>query len=109
MGIEDAIAAAVAAQLQPLRAELARLVAELGDLRRSLPPTLAAVADAAERLGVSQSTIRRLVRTGEIPVVRVGRSVRVDLAALRPLTAAEVTERAHEARKPHPPRGIDRS
>jgi excisionase family DNA binding protein len=49
----------------------------LRDLGTSEP--LATVSDAARRLGLSPRTIRRRIKGGEIPCVRVGRSVRVDL------------------------------
>ena len=41
------------------------------------------VPEAARELGVSTRTLRRRIKAGEMPVVRVGRAVRVDLAELR--------------------------
>lgn len=41
------------------------------------------VPEAARTLGVSARTVRRGIKAGSIPVVRVGRSVRVDLAEYR--------------------------
>lgn len=41
------------------------------------------VTEAARILGVSARTLRRRIKAGEMPVVRVGRAVRVDLAELR--------------------------
>lgn len=40
------------------------------------------IADAAARLAVSPSTVRRLLATGVLPYVRVLRSVRIPEAAL---------------------------
>jgi excisionase family DNA binding protein len=42
------------------------------------------VADAARTLGVSERTIRRRAKANEIPSIRVGRAVRVCVAALTP-------------------------
>ena len=46
---------------------------------------LLAVADGAEALAVSERTVRRMIASGEVPIVRLGRSVRIrqiDLDAL---------------------------
>jgi excisionase family DNA binding protein len=45
-------------------------------------PKLVTVAEAANRLGVSEVTIRRHVRSGRLPYKRLGRSIRVDLSRL---------------------------
>ncbi len=45
-------------------------------------PDVLNVSRCAEVLGVSAQTIRRLVASGELPSIRVGRSVRVTKAAL---------------------------
>jgi excisionase family DNA binding protein len=45
--------------------------------RRLLP-----IEEAADRLGVSPYTVRRLVWSGRLPHVRIGRLVRVDSADL---------------------------
>lgn len=47
-----------------------------------VPRLLLRVEEAAEALGVSRTTLYVLLRAGEIPVVRIGRSVRVPLTAL---------------------------
>lgn len=44
---------------------------------------LLGVNEVAQQLGVSRSSAYKLVLAGEIPVVRLGRSVRVPVAALR--------------------------
>jgi excisionase family DNA binding protein len=44
---------------------------------------LVPVPDAAGRLGVSRATVYSLMGAGELPYVKVGRSRRVSLAALR--------------------------
>ena len=47
-----------------------------------MPAVLLTYQDAAARLAVSVSTVRRLVAAGSLPCVRVGASVRVQEAAL---------------------------
>jgi len=41
------------------------------------------VADAARYLSVSTRTIRRLIQKGDIPIVRIGGSVRIARATLQ--------------------------
>ena len=46
---------------------------------------LLSVHDVAQALAVSERTVRRLIASGEFPIVRIGRSVRIrrlDLEAL---------------------------
>jgi excisionase family DNA binding protein len=103
------------ATAQPLpesaASELRRLTEEVrAGLRRLAPPMLATLPEAAEHLGVSLSTLRRRIKDGSIPARRIGRALRVDLAALRPLTTAEVARMAREARNGSlPSQGMDRS
>lgn len=40
-------------------------------------PTLLTVSEVADMLGVSTMTVYRLVASGEIPAVRIGRCVRI--------------------------------
>lgn len=49
-----------------------------------MTPRLLTLDDAANLLGVSRSTVERLIRAGRLPVVRIGRLVRIDEADLRP-------------------------
>lgn len=72
--------------LETLRA----LVSEVRDLRRSIPSQLVNVPTAAKQLGVSEKTIRRKIRSGEIPSRRIGRAVRVDLTKLRAFEPSEI-------------------
>jgi excisionase family DNA binding protein len=96
--IEDAIRAAVAEEVAPLRADLARVEEKLAAVARAAPLTLVDVPEAARRLGLSESTIRRRVRDRTLPVRRVGRSVRIDLSTLRPASEEEVDAAARIAR-----------
>jgi excisionase family DNA binding protein len=68
------------------RGTFAALHAEVTALRvlvqQLAGPKLVTVAEAASRLGVSEVTIRRHVRSGRLPHKRFGRSIRVDLSRL---------------------------
>lgn len=86
---------AVRAELGP---ELDRLCAEVETLRGALPPLLVPVDVAGERLGVSARTVTRRIRSGEIPVKRIGRRVLVDLGGLRGLDGGSVAALARAAR-----------
>jgi len=97
--VEDVIAAAVAAKVVPLVDEVRRLVDVVTELRRILPSPLVTIEQAAEATGLSVSTIRRGIKAGTIPARKIGRSVRVDLAALKPLTTDEVAGAARAARR----------
>lgn len=81
-----------------LRRDVAHLVAAVERVEKRLPSPLASVQQAAAMLGCSVPTIRRKVKAGEIPSVRVGRAVRVDLSKLRALTGAGVRDLARRAR-----------
>ena len=56
------------------------------DLQRTvgpIPRLLLRPSEAAESLGISERSLWSLTEDGTIPAVRLGRSVRYDLAALR--------------------------
>lgn len=53
---------------------------------------LLTVAEVADMLRVSTMTVYRLIRTGEIPAVRVGRNYRVRRADLEQYLAEQVVE-----------------
>jgi excisionase family DNA binding protein len=55
---------------------------------------LLSLADLERILGVSEPTVARLVRRGEIPVVAVGRRRLVEPAAVRRFIAARTRTRA---------------
>jgi len=51
-------------------------------------PRFLTIFEAAAILRVSKQTVYRLVRAGDIEAVRVGRSFRIPVHAVRPRTAA---------------------
>jgi excisionase family DNA binding protein len=67
-----------------VRAEVRAALEDL-EARRELDPL--PIPEAARKLGVSVSTLRRRISAGEVPVVRLGRTVRVDMAAVKPAEA----------------------
>ncbi len=61
---------------------------------------LVTIDDVAEMLQVSVATVRRLVRSGKIPAVRVGRCLRFDpdevMVALRRSSTSGLSREAQE-------------
>ena len=53
------------------------------------PRPLLTAAEVAKDLNVSLRTVRRLIKDGKLPIVHVGRSVRIRPAALDQLIDAE--------------------
>ena len=88
------------ARVSALEAQVTALTEAVEGLRRAVPGSFVPVPEAARILGVSLSTMRRRIRVGEVPVKRIGRSVRVDLGALRPPADADVARLADAARRP---------
>ena len=99
MTIDAAIAAVVAEAVAPLVSEIRELRATVEALRAASPPKLVTVGEMV-RLGFgSPASVRRRIADGTYPCVRHGRSVRVDLAALKPTDPATVAALAAEARR----------
>ena len=86
MGLDETLAAIaeLPAEVRALRREVAELRAEVAAMRASLPARspLKSATEAARHQGVSISTMRRWIRDGRVPTVRVGRVVRVDTSKL---------------------------
>ena len=80
-----------------LQGQVETLTAAVRTLARQIPAPLVSVHEAAERLGVSVNTIRRRVKSGEIPCTRIGKVVRIDLSKVRVLDEGEVEEMAQRA------------
>jgi excisionase family DNA binding protein len=64
---------------------VAQRVAELlasGEAAMKMPSGLITVRVAARLLGVSERTVRRRVAAGDLPAVRIGRALRIDLSGV---------------------------
>jgi excisionase family DNA binding protein len=100
----DALAAALVAvtdlplAMASLERRVVALSAEIQRMRSRLPTPVVPVRQAAEVLGCSVPTVRRRIRLGEIPAVRVGRAVRVDLSKIRSFDHEEITALTERAR-----------
>lgn len=72
--------------------------AKLESIRAALPPHHLTVSEAASALKVSIPTMRRWVRRGEVPTLKIGHTVRVDLSRLHGTDATTIAQRANAAR-----------
>ncbi len=99
MTVEAAIAEAVAVAVAPLVAEIRALRTAVEALRAASPSRLVTVGELV-RLGYgSPASIRRRIANGTYPCIRHGRSLRVDLAALKPIDPVTVAALADAARR----------
>ena len=74
-----------------VREELARALRELPAANNR---PCATITEAAEQLSVSTRTIRRRIKSGELPTIGSGRSVRVDMRAFAQRSELEPIARA---------------
>jgi excisionase family DNA binding protein len=56
------------------------------------PSLLLRVDEAADRLGLARSTVYQLLADGTLPVVHIGRAVRVPVAGLDAWVAAQTVD-----------------
>lgn len=84
---------ALEALLLEVRDRLARI-----EERMAPEPTCLRYADAAQRLGVSLTTLKRMVVAGEVRTVRVGRVSMVPLAEIHRVSTPESERPRIEAR-----------
>ena len=80
-----------------LKGQVETLTAVVRTRARQIPAPVVSVHEAAERLGVSVNTVRRRVKSGEIPCTRIGKVLRIDLSKVRVLDQEEVEEMAQRA------------
>ncbi len=73
---------------------------KLDAVLRALPPSLVSVQQSAVTLGISVPTVRRWVKSGRVPSLRIGRSIRVDLSRFDVAGADETRALASSARVP---------
>ncbi len=81
-----------------LTGEVRKLTATVEAMRQQLPPMMVTTDVAADVLNVSVSTIRRMIKAGDLPYRRIGRSVRVDLSRVGGLDSDDISRLAREAR-----------
>ena len=84
--------------VRALTTKLERLGAQMDAIEARLPPLLVSINEAAAALGVSVSTVKRLIQARELPVTRIGRRVRIDIGSARAFTADQIAEMAAKAR-----------
>jgi excisionase family DNA binding protein len=77
---------------------LTELAAKVEALRAASPPLLVTVQEAATMCRVSSQTMRRWVATGQVPSMRRGRLVRVDMTRVRGVDAEDIALMAREVR-----------
>jgi excisionase family DNA binding protein len=99
MTLDAALAAVVAEAVAPLAEKIERLTAIVDALRDVSPPMLVSVQEFCRRAGISPATAWRMIASKELPVQRIGRSVRINLAALRPIDPGEIARLSMEARQ----------
>ena len=58
-------------------------------LARAAPAHLLTASEVADRLNISLRTVRRLIKNGMLPIVRIGRLVRIRPEALAALIGKE--------------------
>jgi excisionase family DNA binding protein len=95
MTLDESLREAVAAATEPLAREI-RMLRERLD--KSLPTQFGSMDDAAAILGCCRSTVKALIKRGEILPKRVGKRVLIDLVALKPPTQDEVDHEVWKAR-----------
>ncbi len=74
---------AIPASLEALKTEVVELRRQITVLQAVQPLAIVSVPEAAERLGVTQPTVRKMLRDGRLKSVRVGNRVRVDLSTVQ--------------------------
>lgn len=101
MSIEETIRSAVrdAVDEHHRREVLPLLQAMQRQLTHAVPQRQGTVEQAAEVLGKHPDTIRELCREGRLPAQRVGRTWRINLAELQPVSEAEVVAAVRKARR----------
>jgi len=77
---------------------MTELTAKVEALRAASPPLLLRVSEAAAIFKVSVATMRRWVKRGQVPVVKVENTLRVDLSRVRGVEADDIARMAREAR-----------
>ena len=88
----------IPARLIALEQRVSECTTKLDSLMAALPPKLVTITEAAAACEVSVPSMRRWVKRGDVPSLKVGHTVRVDLSRLRGKDASAVAMMAAEAR-----------
>lgn len=73
----------IPASIEALKQEIADLKRQISVLQAVQPLAIVTVPEAAERLNVTQRTVRRMLKEGRLKSVRIGNRVRVDLSTVQ--------------------------
>ena len=61
----------------------------MGIMNFSSKPNLYTIAEVADLMRVSKMTVYRMVHSGDLPAIRVGKSYRVPVSAIQQILAME--------------------
>jgi excisionase family DNA binding protein len=91
MTVDQALKDAVAEAVAPLAREVRQLRERLESV---VPPQFVSIDEAAHRLGVSRTTVKEMLRRGDLAAkqARPGCRVLIDVAQLRPPADEDATE-----------------
>ena len=90
----------VPARLAAMERSVANTTDKLESLRAALPPALVTITEAATAFKVSIPTMRRWVKRGEVPTVKIGTTVRVDMSRLHGTDREDIAEKVAKLRTP---------
>jgi excisionase family DNA binding protein len=102
----ESIAAIIAAfsempvRMASMERALTELTAKVEALRAASPPLLVHVTEAASIFKVSVPTMRRWVKRGQVPVVKVANTVCVDLSQVQGISAENIDRMAARSSPP---------
>ena len=97
---DELTAACARALAQHRDPRLDELLERVAAIENRLPPLLFPISDAARQMKVSVATIKRRVRDGSLPTLKVGSRTLVDLSRLRGVDGDEVARLAVIAAAP---------
>lgn len=88
----------IPARLAALEKAESETAAKLDAVLAALPPTLVTISAAATAFKVSEQTVRRWAKKGDIPSVKIKGKTLIDLSKFRGRDAAEIASLAEDAR-----------
>lgn len=97
LGLLFAALEALPERIAALERATAQMQGDVREIAAALPSPLVSVETAASLLSVSLPTVRRWVRARQIPVLRIGRTVRIDVRGLKGVDAKTIANLAAKA------------